>query len=211
MKTHHLLPPLLLSLSLLLSAPAETLAATAPQAVTETAAPQAPAETLGAPQESRRAERQARRAAQAAATSHTIDSILTLHRFLFVPNRVVTQMPGMPYATLNTYYEVAVTPDSLICNLPYYGYVYNTIYDPARSPYNFTALQPQIRIQNLPAGKEKGWVTIDAREQYNQRSYVLTFEIFSNGSASLTIQGVGTQHLQYLGNLLPITPLPQLR
>lgn len=148
--------------------------------------------------------RKARRAAEAAATARTVDSILVAKRFLFVPTRVVTQLPGMPYVTLNTYYEVAVTPDSLVCSLPYYGYVYNTILDPDRSPFYFTALRPDIQIQSLPDGKKKGWVVINAREQYNQRSYVLTFETFSNGSASLTIQGVGTQHLQFLGNLFPI-------
>lgn len=148
--------------------------------------------------------RKGRRAAEAAATARTVDSILVAKRFLFVPTRVVTQMPGMPYVTLNTYYEVAVTPDSLVCSLPYYGYVYNTILDPDRSPFYFTAVRPDIRMQSLPDGKKKGWVVINAREQYNQRSYVLTFETFSNGSASLTIQGAGTQHLQYLGNLFPI-------
>lgn len=148
--------------------------------------------------------RKARRAAEAAATARTVDSILVAKRFLFVPTRVVTQVPGMPYVTLNTYYEVAVTPDSLVCSLPYYGYVYNTILDPDRSPFYFTALRPDIQVQSLPDGKKKGWIVINAREQYNQRSYVLTFETFSNGSASLTIQGLGTQHLQYLGNLFPI-------
>lgn len=148
--------------------------------------------------------RKARRAAEAAATARTVDSILVAKRFLFVPTRVVTQLPGMPYVTLNTYYEVAVTPDSLVCSLPYYGYVYNTVLDPDRSPFYFTALRPDIQVQSLPAGKQKGWTVINAREQYNQRSYVLTFETFDNGSASLTIQGAGTQHLQYLGNLFPI-------
>lgn len=153
-----------------------------------------------------RQERKARREAEAAATARTVDSILTARRFLFVPTRVVTQLPGMPYVTLNTYYEVAVTPDSLVCSLPYYGYVYNTVSDPDRSPFYFTAVRPDIQMQSLPAGKKKGWVVINAREQYNQRGYILTFETFSNGSASLTIQGVGTQHLQYLGNLFPISP-----
>ena len=153
-----------------------------------------------------RQERKARREAEAAATARTVDSILVAKRFLFVPTRVVTQLPGMPYVTLNTYYEVAVTPDSLVCSLPYYGYVYNTVPDPARPPFDFTAVRPSIDLQSLPAGKKKGWVVINAREQYNQRSYILTFETFSNGSASLTIQGVGTQHLQYLGNLFPISP-----
>ncbi|MCC8062738.1 MAG: DUF4251 domain-containing protein [Rikenellaceae bacterium] len=153
-----------------------------------------------------RQERKARREAEAAATARTVDSILTARRFLFVPTRVVTQLPGMPYVTLNTYYEVAVTPDSLVCSLPYYGYVYNTVSDPDRSPFYFTAVRPSIDLQSLPAGKKKGWIVINAREQYNQRSYILTFETFSNGSASLTIQGVGTQHLQYLGNLFPISP-----
>lgn len=148
--------------------------------------------------------RKARRAAQAAATARTVDSILVAKRFLFVPTRVVTQLPGMPYVTLNTYYEVAVTPDSLVCSLPYYGYVYNTVLDPDRSPFYFTALRPDIQVQSLPAGKKKGWTVIGAREQYDQRSYVLTIETFDNASASLTIQGTGTQHLQFLGNLLPI-------
>lgn len=157
-------------------------------------------------QASRRSERKARRAAEAAATARTVDSILTARRFLFVPTRVITELPGMPYATLNTYYEVAVTPDSVVCSLPYYGYVYNTIFDPDRSPFYFTALHPEIRQEGVPAGRQKAWVIVNAREPYNRRSYVLTFEVFDNATASLTIQGTGTQHLQYLGNLFPIPP-----
>ena len=153
---------------------------------------------------SRRSERQAQRAAEAAATARTVDSILTARRFLFVPTRVVTQMPGMSYVTLSTYYEVAVTPDSLVCSLPYYGYVYNTILDPDRSPFYFTALKPAIRQEGVPAGKQKAWVTVEAREPYNRRNYALTFEVFDNASASLTVQGTGTQRLQFLGNLFPI-------
>ncbi len=149
-------------------------------------------------------ERKTQRAAQAAATARTVDSLLAAKRFLFVPTRVVTQLPGMSYATLNTYYEVGVTPDSLVCSLPYYGYVYNTLFDPDRSPFYFTAPNPSIRQEGTPSGKQKAWVIVNAREPYNQRSYILTFEVFDNATASLTIQGTGTQHLQYLGSLFPI-------
>lgn len=159
---------------------------------------------IHAAENGRRSERKIQRRAQAAATARTVDSLLTAKRFLFVPTRVVTQLPDAPYATLTTYYEVAVTPDSLVCSLPYYGYVYNTISDPDRSPFYFTALNPAIRQEGTPAGKQKVWVVIEAREPYNRRSYVLTFEVFDNASASLTIQGTGTQHLQYLGSLFPI-------
>lgn len=152
----------------------------------------------------RHSERKAQRAALAAATARTVDSMLAVKRFLFVPTRVVTQLPGLPYATLNTYYEVAVTPDSLVCSLPYYGYVYNTVFDPERSPFYFTAVSPSIRQEGTPSGKQKAWVIVNAREPYNRRSYILTFEVFDNATASLTIQGTGTQHLQYLGNLFPI-------
>lgn len=149
-------------------------------------------------------DRKTRRAEQAAATARSVDSILRSERFLFVPNRVVTQITGIPYANLNTYYEVAVTPDSLVCSLPYYGYVYNTIYNPDRSPFFFTAPDPAIRVENLPAGKQKGWIVIGAHERSNHRSYILTFEIFDIGETSLTIQGSGTQHLQFLGTLRPL-------
>lgn len=148
--------------------------------------------------------RKSRRAEQAAATARSVDSILCSERFLFVPNRVITQITGIPYANLSTYYEVAVTPDSLVCSLPYYGYVYNTIYNPDRSPFFFTASDPAIRVESLPDGKQKGWIVIGAHERSNHRSYILTFEIFDTGETSLTIQGSGTQHLQFLGTLKPL-------
>ena len=152
----------------------------------------------------RRSKRQQQRAEQAEAAARRIDSLLTSRRFLFVPSRVVTQLPGTPYVTLTTYYEVAVTPDSVACTLPYYGYVYNTISNPDRSPFYFTAANPEISQRGTAAGKERAWVTVTAREKFNQRVYVLTFEVFDSGEASLTIQGSGTQHLQFLGNIEPI-------
>lgn len=155
-------------------------------------------------QDSPRQDRKARRAAQAAAAQRTIDSSLVVRRFLFVPERVVTQLPGMPYVTLSSYYEVAVTPDSLVSSLPYYGYVYNTIIDPERSPFYFTALRPAIDVRSLPVGNKEGWVSIRCREQYGSRNFVIALEVFTGGSASLTIQGNGTQHLQFLGTVLPL-------
>lgn len=152
----------------------------------------------------RRSKRQQQRAEQAAATARKVDSLLTSKRFLFVPSRVVTQLPGTPYVTLTTYYEVAVTPDSVACTLPYYGYVYNTISNPDRSPFYFVSANPEISQRGVASGKERAWVTVTAREKFNQRVYVLNFEVFDSGEASLTIQGTGTQHLQFLGNIEPI-------
>ena len=162
------------------------------------------ADVAADPGDDRRGKRQQQRAEQAAAQARKVDSLLTAKRFLFVPNRVVTQLPGTPYVTLTTYYEVAVTPDSVACTLPYYGYVYNTISNPDRSPFYFTAANPEISQQGTASGKERAWVTVKAREKFNQRVYVLNFEVFDSGEASLTIQGTGTQHLQFLGNIEPI-------
>ncbi|WP_071134313.1 DUF4251 domain-containing protein [Millionella massiliensis] len=161
-------------------------------------------DAVAVPADDRRSKRQQQRAQQAEAAARRVDSLLTSRRFLFVPSRVVTQLPGTPYVTLTTYYEVAVTPDSVACTLPYYGYVYNTISNPDRSPFYFTAANPEISQEGTAAGKERAWVTVTAREKFNQRVYVLTFEVFDSGEASLTIQGSGTQHLQFLGNIEPI-------
>lgn len=157
-----------------------------------------------------RTERRAKRALEAERVARMTDSLLRVKRFLFVPTRVVTSLPGMPYATLNTYYELAVAGDSLVCSLPYYGYVYNTVYDPDKSPFFFSSTDFTYEIKGAPLGKQKAWVTITARELRSNREFVLTLEVFDNGSASLSLQGVGTQQLQFLGNIMPIPVLSGL-
>lgn len=116
-------------------------------------------------------------------------------------SRVMSKMPGaMAGGVINlteTYYEVKVTPDSVVAFLPYYGRSFNAPINQDDAGVKFTSKKFNYKSTK---GKKRGWDTLietkDAKE-----SYRLAFNISDNGYVTLSLNSNNKQSVTYQGYL----------
>ncbi len=116
-------------------------------------------------------------------------------------NRVMSKMPGaMQGGVINlteTYYEVKVTPDSVIAYLPYYGRSFSAPINQDDAGVKFNSKKFEYKSTK---GKKHGWDTVietkDAKENYR-----LAFNISDNGYATLSLNSNNKQSVTYQGYL----------
>lgn len=99
---------------------------------------------------------------------------------------------------LSPYYDVKVSPDTVIAYLPYYGRAYRAPMDPREGGYRFTSTDFEYRVNK---GNKKGsWdVVITLRDL--DRSVTFRFDIWENGSARLSVNDVDRQQISFQGDL----------
>jgi hypothetical protein len=101
---------------------------------------------------------------------------------------------GGGFVRLNPGYTLQLKGDTLICDLPYYGRVYNAQYG-GDAGLKFTSNKYSY---NLKPKKKGGYnVTIETSDLTRNRKMYLT--IFDNGSASLSISASDRQSISYQG------------
>ncbi|RWU06397.1 DUF4251 domain-containing protein [Pedobacter chitinilyticus] len=116
-------------------------------------------------------------------------------------SNVMSKMPGaMQGGVINlteTYYEVKVTPDSVVAFLPYYGRSFSAPINQNDGGVKFTSKKFEYKSTK---GKKHGWDTLietkDARE-----SYRLAFNISDNGYVTLSLNSNNKQSVTYQGYL----------
>lgn len=114
---------------------------------------------------------------------------------------VMSKMPGaMQGGVINlteTYYEVKVTPDSVVAFLPYYGRSFSAPINQDDAGVKFTSKKFNYKSTK---GKKRGWDTLietkDAKE-----SYRLAFNISDNGYVTLSLNSNNKQSVTYQGYL----------
>ena len=98
---------------------------------------------------------------------------------------------------LTSTYTVKITGDTLVCNLPYFGRVYQPTMNPSDQGLTFTSYQFDYTSK---VRKKGGWdVTIKTKDQSSQKK--LVFTIFENGNASLNVVSNDRQSISYRGVL----------
>ncbi len=116
-------------------------------------------------------------------------------------SKVMSKMPGaMQGGVINlteTYYEVKVTPDSVVAYLPYYGRSFNAPINQDDAGVKFTSKKFNYKSTK---GKKRGWDTLvetkDAKENYR-----LAFNISDNGYVTLSLNSNNKQSVTYQGYL----------
>lgn len=151
-------------------------------------------------------QRRIQREKEAEQVAHRTDSLVRAQEFLFVPDKAITNLPQKPSVNLDSYYEVAVLKDSLVCTLPYYGEVRTAQFNPTKPLMEFESNEITYQVSGTAAGKKPMTVTIQTKPKGGGQLFTLVFSIFDNGSASLRVRGTGTQDIQYLGNVMAIPP-----
>jgi len=116
-------------------------------------------------------------------------------------SKVMSKMPdAMQGGVINlteTYYEVKVTPDSVVAFLPYYGRSFSAPINQDDAGVKFNSKKFEYKSQK---GKKRGWDTVietkDAKENYR-----LAFNISDNGYVTLSLNSNNKQSVTYQGYL----------
>lgn len=114
---------------------------------------------------------------------------------------VMSRMPGnMQGGTINlneNYYEVKVTPDSVIAFLPYFGRSFTAPINQNEGGVKFTSTNFEYKSKK---GKKRGWNILiepkDAKENYR-----LALDIGDEGYATLSLNSNAKQSITYQGYL----------
>lgn len=115
---------------------------------------------------------------------------------------VMSKMPGNMQAggTINlneTYYEVKITPDSVIAFLPYYGRSFTAPINQTEGGVKFNSKKFEYKSTK---GKKRGWnIIIDPKD--TNEGYRLALNISDEGYASLSLNSNSKQSITYQGYL----------
>ena len=97
--------------------------------------------------------------------------------------------------TLTSDYDLRVSPDTLISNLPYYGRAYSVPYGSGDGGFNFTSTQFDYAAT---PGKKKGWnISIKPKDVNDFREFSLS--ISDNGYGSLQVLTNNRQPISFNG------------
>lgn len=99
---------------------------------------------------------------------------------------------------LSPYYDVKVSPDTVIAYLPFYGRAYTAPMDPSEGGIKFTSTDFEYDIKE---GKKAGnwFVTINTKD--TKRPFTLFFDLWDNGTARLNVQDRDRQSISFQGNI----------
>ena len=107
-----------------------------------------------------------------------------------------TALPSIGNTRQLTYdFDLQVSKDSVISDLPYFGRAYSAPINPAESPLHFTSTKFDYAVTTKKKG---GWnINITPKDVQDPRQLTLT--IFDNGSASLTVTSYNRQPISFNG------------
>jgi hypothetical protein len=109
---------------------------------------------------------------------------------------------GRGRRNLTSRYDVLVTKDTVISYLPYFGRAYSVQFNSTNIGFDFTSTNFDYKITTRKKG---GWdILIKPKDQNDNQQ--LSFLIFNNGSASLSITSVNRSPISYQGYIAERKP-----
>ena len=128
---------------------------------------------------------------QASAMQKKLDT----RQFVFVAQTVIPQRGSL--RQLTSTYDLKVSNDSLVCNLPYFGRAYTAPIDPSSGGFNFVSTSFDYTVKPR---KKSGWdVLIKPTDKKDVQQMLLN--VFANGSASLQVISNSRQPISFNGNV----------
>jgi len=113
---------------------------------------------------------------------------------VFVPNTMIPLRGGSK--TLTSFYQLAVSKDSLVSYLPFIGRAYNAPL-PGENEFDFTSTSFDYKIKDH---KKNGWdITIKPKDHASVQQFIL--RVFDNGSASLNVTSLNRDPVSYSGHI----------
>ena len=98
---------------------------------------------------------------------------------------------------LTTLYTVTLTPDSLLCDLPYYGVAYTAPIDPTKNGLHFTSLHFDYEVMPAKHGRYIVSIRINDRTTVQQ----MYLSVSKKGYASLRVTPQSKQAISYYGSV----------
>lgn len=124
--------------------------------------------------------------------SATVKNMIDSQSFVFIPQSV-TPMGGRT-RDLSAGFDIAISKDSVISYLPYFGRGYVAPLSPTDVDFDFTSTKFTYKLVAV----SKGWsISIKPKDQRNLQE--LYFRIFDNASATLNVISLDRSFVSYKG------------
>jgi hypothetical protein len=122
-----------------------------------------------------------------------IKQIIEARNFVF---KAQTALPTAgSVRQLTSDFDLQVTKDTIISDLPYFGRAFTPPLNPSEGPLRFTSTNFQYMVSNKKKG---GWdITITPKDLQDPRQ--LTMSVFENGSASVMVTSYNRQPISFNG------------
>jgi len=125
----------------------------------------------------------------------SIQDKLDNKKFVFVAQSVIPQRGGT--RQLTSTYDLRVTNDSLVSNLPYFGRAYYAPIDPSSAGLFFVSTSFDYTVK---PGKKNSWNVLIKPKDKNDIQQ-LSLNVFSNGSAYLQVTSTNRQPISFNGSV----------
>jgi len=134
-------------------------------------------------------EKKERQASETALIKNLIDS----QDFDFVAQSVLPARGAI--RQLSSLYDIAISKDSVVSYLPYFGRAYTVPYNSTEGGFKFTSTKFEYSASPT---KKNGWDILIKPKDYNEVQE-LSFRIFNNGYASLRIVSLNREPISFQG------------
>ncbi|SFD90551.1 protein of unknown function [Chitinophaga sp. CF118] len=123
-----------------------------------------------------------------------IEQMVTSHNYVF---KAQTVLPtgAVPNRQLTAEYDLQVSPDTIICYLPYFGRAYTAPMDPTKGGIKFTS----TKFDYKETQRKKGGWDILIKPHDTQDASQLSLSISSTGYASLQVISNNRQPISFSG------------
>lgn len=129
------------------------------------------------------------------AVKTSLEKKLDAKDFVFVAQSISPLRGGL--RQLTTYYDVKITGDTLVSNLPYFGRAYSAPVNPSDGGLSFTSVSFDYTVKSRKNG---GWdIAVKTKDLPDNQS--LFFTVFDNKSASLQVTGNNRDPISFSGYL----------
>jgi hypothetical protein len=133
------------------------------------------------------------------AQQHKIDKKAEIKKIVEAQNYVFKAQTALPTAgatrQLTSDYDLRISKDTIISDLPYFGRAYTAPLNPSEGPLQFTTTKFQYMVSN---NKKGGWnISITPKDLTDPRELIMT--IFDNGSASVVVNSNNRQPISFNG------------
>lgn len=128
----------------------------------------------------------------------SLKQMIDSQHFIFNAESVNPMRGG--FRMLTSTYDVSISKDTLVSDLPYFGRAYIAAYNPTKSELDFTTTGLTYTVKPY---KKTGWfVVVKPTSKTSIQQYAFT--IFEDGTASLTVTSTSRDPISFNGHI--ITP-----
>jgi len=126
----------------------------------------------------------------------SIKNMIDSQHFIFEAQSVNPMRGG--FRMLTSPYDVTISRDTLVSDLPYFGRAYGAAYNPTKSELDFTTTDLSYLVRPY---KKTGWyVVVKPKKKSGIEQY--SFTIFEDGTASLNVTSTSRDPITFNGHII---------